>query len=125
MKRFTGTASFRDPIHGFIHADPLEQALINSQPLQRLRWIRQLAFAYLVFPGAEHSRFSHALGAMELAGKAYDALAAHGQTACSTPEPALSTGAACASPPWCTTSVTRRSATRPRTSSRAASTTRR
>ena len=76
MKKYSGTASFRDPIHGFIHADPLEQALINSRPLQRLRWIRQLAFAYLVFPGAEHSRFSHALGAMELAGKVYDALAA-------------------------------------------------
>ncbi len=75
MKQFTGIASYRDPIHGFIHADPLEQALIDSRPLQRLRWIRQLAFAYLVFPGAEHSRFSHALGAMELAGKVYDALA--------------------------------------------------
>ncbi len=68
--------SYRDPIHGFIHADPLEQALINSRPLQRLRSIHQLAFAYLVFPGAEHSRFSHVLGAMELAGKVYDALAA-------------------------------------------------
>jgi len=67
--------SYRDPIHGFIHADPLEQALINSRPLQRLRSIHQLAFAYLVFPGAEHSRFSHVLGAMELAGKVYDALA--------------------------------------------------
>ena len=78
MKRYSGIASFRDPIHGFIHADPLEQALINSRPLQRLRWIRQLAFAYLVFPGAEHSRFSHALGAMELAGKVYDALASRG-----------------------------------------------
>ena len=68
-------ASYRDPIHGFIHADPLEQALINSPPLQRLRSIHQLGFAYLVFPGAEHSRFSHVLGAMELAGKVYDALA--------------------------------------------------
>ncbi len=71
----SGGASFRDPIHGFIHADPLERALIDSRPLQRLRWIRQLAFAYLVFPGAEHSRFSHALGAMQLAGRVYDALA--------------------------------------------------
>ena len=69
-------ASYRDPIHGFIHADPLEQALINSRALQRLRWIHQLGFAYLVFPGSEHSRFSHVLGAMELAGKVYDALAA-------------------------------------------------
>lgn len=69
-------ASYRDPIHGFIHADPLEHALINSPPVQRLRWIHQLGFAYLVFPGAEHSRFSHVLGAMNLAGRVYDALAA-------------------------------------------------
>jgi HD superfamily phosphohydrolase len=68
-------ASFRDPIHGFIHADPLEKALIDSRPLQRLRSIRQLGFAYLVFPGAEHSRFGHVLGAMELAGRVYDAVA--------------------------------------------------
>ena len=67
--------SLRDPVHGFIRADPLEAALINSRPLQRLRFIRQLGFAYLVFPGAEHSRFSHVLGAMELAGRVYDAVA--------------------------------------------------
>lgn len=71
-------ASFRDPIHGFIHADPLERALIDSRPVQRLRSIRQLGFAYLVFPGAEHTRFGHALGAMELAGRVYDALALRG-----------------------------------------------
>jgi HD superfamily phosphohydrolase len=71
-------ASFRDPIHGFVHADPLEKALIDSRPVQRLRWIRQLGFAFLVFPGAEHSRFSHVLGAMELAGRLYDALATRG-----------------------------------------------
>jgi HD superfamily phosphohydrolase len=71
--------SLRDPIHGFIRADPLEAALINSRPLQRLRSIRQLGFAHLVFPGAEHSRFSHALGAMELAGRVYDALAPKSQ----------------------------------------------
>ena len=70
------TASFRDPIHGFIHADPLERALIDSRPVQRLRSIRQLGFTSLVFPGAEHARFSHVLGAMELAGRVYDALAA-------------------------------------------------
>ena len=69
------TASFRDPIHGFIQADELETALINSRPMQRLRWIRQLGMAYLVFPGAEHSRFSHVLGVMHLAGRVYDAIA--------------------------------------------------
>ena len=69
------TASFRDPIHGFIHADSLERALIDSRPVQRLRSIRQLGFTSLVFPGAEHTRFSHVLGAMELAGRVFDALA--------------------------------------------------
>jgi len=68
--------SLRDPIHGFIRADPLEAALVNSRPVQRLRNIRQLGLTFLVFPGAEHSRFSHALGAMHLAGRLYDALAA-------------------------------------------------
>jgi HD superfamily phosphohydrolase len=68
--------SLRDPVHGFIRADPLEAALINSRPLQRLRFIHQLGFTFLVFPGAEHSRFGHALGAMHLAGRVYEALCA-------------------------------------------------
>ncbi len=68
--------SFRDPIHGFIRADELETALIQSRPMQRLRFIRQLGLTFLIFPGAEHSRFSHALGTMHLAGRIYDALAA-------------------------------------------------
>jgi HD superfamily phosphohydrolase len=68
--------SFRDPVHGFIRADPFEAALIRTRALQRLRAVHQLGFTYLVFPGAEHSRFSHALGAMALAGRVYDALAA-------------------------------------------------
>lgn len=67
--------SLRDPIHGFIRADELEAALISSRPMQRLRFIRQLGPTFLVFPGAEHSRFSHALGTMHLAGRVYDALA--------------------------------------------------
>ena len=71
----TPAVSIRDPIHGFIRADGLEKSLIDSRPLQRLRSIRQLGFANLVFPGAEHSRFSHVLGAMHLAGRVYDALA--------------------------------------------------
>jgi uncharacterized protein len=68
--------SIRDPIHGFIRADRLEAALIDAAPFQRLRSIHQLGLTFMVFPGAEHSRFSHALGAMELAGRVYDALAA-------------------------------------------------
>ncbi|RMH21011.1 MAG: HD domain-containing protein [Acidobacteria bacterium] len=70
------TLSIRDPIHGFIRTDALESALLRSRPLQRLRFIRQLGLTFLVFPGAEHSRFSHVLGTMHLAGRVYDALAA-------------------------------------------------
>jgi uncharacterized protein len=66
--------SVRDPVHGFIRADALEAALLNSRVVQRLRFIHQLGFTFLVFPGAEHSRFSHVLGAMHLAGRLYDAL---------------------------------------------------
>lgn len=73
--------SLRDPIHGFVRADPLEAALVGSRPLQRLRQIHQLGLTFLVFPGAEHSRFSHALGAMHLAGRVYDALSARGSGA--------------------------------------------
>jgi HD superfamily phosphohydrolase len=66
--------SIRDPVHGFVRADPLETALIDSRPAQRLRYIHQLGFTFLVFPGAEHSRFGHVIGAMHLAGRVYDAL---------------------------------------------------
>ncbi|HVS03440.1 MAG TPA: HD domain-containing protein [Thermoanaerobaculia bacterium] len=69
--------TLRDPVHGFVRADDLEAALLDSRPLQRLRFVHQLGLASMVFPGAEHSRFSHAVGAMELAGRVYDALAAH------------------------------------------------
>ncbi|MES1243125.1 MAG: HD domain-containing protein [Acidobacteriota bacterium] len=78
--------SIRDPVHGFIRADALETALINSRPVQRLRFIHQLGFTFLVFPGAEHSRFSHVVGAMHLAGRLYDAL-------CSKSEGVLPAGA--------------------------------
>ncbi len=67
--------SVRDPVHGFIRADALETALIESRPMQRLRNVRQLGLTNLVFPGAEHSRFAHALGVMHLAGRLYDSLA--------------------------------------------------
>jgi uncharacterized protein len=59
---------FTDPIHGFINVPKgLILKLIDHPYLQRLRRIRQLGLGYLVFPGAEHSRFSHALGALGLA----------------------------------------------------------
>lgn len=66
---------FRDPIHVFIHADGDERLVIDSRPVQRLRQVHQLAMAYLLYPGATHSRFEHSLGVMELAGRVFDVVA--------------------------------------------------
>src|SRR5690625_2340403 len=58
---------FSDPVHGFITIPKgVILNLIDHPYIQRLRRIRQLGLGYLVFPAAEHSRFSHAIGAMEL-----------------------------------------------------------
>ena len=53
-----------DAIYGFIELTPLEKEIIHSPYYQRLRWIKQLGFSCYVFPGAEHSRFGHSIGAM-------------------------------------------------------------
>ena len=68
MDKSTQYKLFNDPIHGFLTVPKgtvLE--LIDHPYVQRLRRIKQMGLGYLVFPAAEHSRFSHALGAMELA----------------------------------------------------------
>ncbi len=57
----------RDPLHGTVTLTELEGRLIDSQPMQRLRGIRQLAMAYLVYPGANHTRFEHSIGTLALA----------------------------------------------------------
>ena len=67
MDRSLQTKLFNDPVHGFITVPKgILLQLIDHPAVQRLRRIRQLGFGYLVYPAAEHSRFSHALGAMEL-----------------------------------------------------------
>ena len=64
----------RDPIHGSISLSAAEQVITDHPFLQRLRNIKQLGFSELTFPGASHSRFLHSLGAMQLAGRAFDAV---------------------------------------------------
>lgn len=60
-----------DPVHGFITInDPLIFEIISHPWVQRLRRINQMAMSYLVYPGAVHSRFHHALGAYHLMGNA-------------------------------------------------------
>lgn len=63
---------FRDPIHGFIEVTDAEKRIIDSFPFQRLRNIRQLATTYLVYHGAEHTRFGHSLGVMHLVTRVFD-----------------------------------------------------
>ena len=57
----------RDPLWSNIRLDPLALRLVDTPAFQRLRYVRQLGLAYLVYPGATHSRFEHALGAYHLA----------------------------------------------------------
>lgn len=70
---------FNDPIYGFISVpDPLIHQLINHPYFQRLQRIRQLGLTSLVYPGALHTRFHHAMGAMHLTMKAVQTLQAKG-----------------------------------------------
>jgi uncharacterized protein len=66
-----------DPVHHFIELEPGEARLLDLAPMQRLRRLRQLGLAYFAFPSAEHSRFTHALGALAMGTRAYDGLMRH------------------------------------------------
>lgn len=66
---------FNDPVHGFIEVPKgILLDLINHPYVQRLRRIKQLALSSFVYPGAEHTRFNHALGAMHLTQQALNVL---------------------------------------------------
>lgn len=71
----------RDPVHDFIFFTDSERNLINSPPLQRLKYIKQLALTYEIYPGATHTRFEHSLGTMELATQAFDTIVRKGGAA--------------------------------------------
>ena len=58
-----------DPVHGYITLTPIERALLDSRPAQRLRYVGQSGLAHLVFPDLRTSRFVHSLGAMHLASR--------------------------------------------------------
>lgn len=60
----------RDPLWNNIRLDPEALAVVDTPAVQRLRYVRQLGHAFLVYPGATHNRFEHALGAYHLARRA-------------------------------------------------------
>ena len=68
----------RDPLWNNIILDDLAIRLVDTRAFQRLRYVRQLGLAYLVYPGATHTRFEHALGAWHLAGRTIELLQARG-----------------------------------------------
>jgi HD superfamily phosphohydrolase len=67
-----------DPVHRYIRFSRVEKEIIDTPAFQRLRRIRQLAGAHLVYPSAQHSRFEHSLGAMHVAGLAGESLLGKG-----------------------------------------------
>lgn len=80
MKNTVRPKLFRDPIHNIIAFDLNDEvervlfSLVCTREFQRLRRIRQLGFANLVYHGAEHSRFSHSLGVAHVARRMLNAL---------------------------------------------------
>jgi HD superfamily phosphohydrolase len=70
-----------DPVYGFISIpSELVFDLIEHPYFQRLRYIKQLGMTHLVYPGALHTRFHHAIGAMHLMGTAIETLCNKGCT---------------------------------------------
>lgn len=70
----------RDPIHGDIVLTANETRVLDTREMQRLRGIKQLGTAHLVFPGSVHTRFDHSLGALAMADRMMQGLR---QTGCS------------------------------------------
>jgi uncharacterized protein len=65
--RFTFEKTFLDPVHGDINVSAIEHEIIDTAAFQRLRGIKQLGTADLVFHGAKHDRLGHSLGTMHVA----------------------------------------------------------
>jgi HD superfamily phosphohydrolase len=72
----------RDPLWDNIRLDRTALLALDTPAVQRLRYIRQLGHAFLVYPGATHTRFEHALGAYPRARRALAALEERGELDC-------------------------------------------
>jgi hypothetical protein len=64
----------RDPVHGDVYLTHEELEILDTRALQRLRGIKQLGTAYLVFPGAVHTRFEHSIGSLHVAQRMIDSV---------------------------------------------------
>ncbi|HVS08793.1 MAG TPA: HD domain-containing protein [Planctomycetota bacterium] len=70
-KRFS---VLRDPVHGDVYLTHEEISVLDTPEMQRLRGIKQLGAAHLVYPGATHTRFEHSIGTLHLAQRMIDAI---------------------------------------------------
>lgn len=73
-----GGTIIRDAVHGDIELSAHEREILDSPQIQRLRWIRQLGTAFLVYPGCHHTRFEHSLGTLHCATRILKQLQRHG-----------------------------------------------
>jgi uncharacterized protein len=73
--------TIRDPLWDTIRVDARARRIIDSAVFQRLRYIKQLGHAHLVYPGAVHTRFDHAVGVYHLARRTLAVLAERGDLA--------------------------------------------
>lgn len=83
----------RDPIHGDIELGHMEAAVLDLPALQRLRGIKQLGTAHLVYPGALHTRFDHSVGACAAAHRLVDGLRRNGTAIAADEEELIGIGA--------------------------------
>lgn len=68
------TSVVRDPVHGDVELSHEELRLLDTREMQRLRGVKQLGSACLVFPGATHTRFDHSIGTLHLCGRMIEAI---------------------------------------------------
>jgi len=64
----------RDPVHGDVYMTHEELEVLDTREMQRLRGIKQLGTAYLVYPGAVHTRFDHSIGSLHVTQSIIDAV---------------------------------------------------
>jgi HD superfamily phosphohydrolase len=69
---------FRDAVHGDIRLNSFEWAVVNTPEFQRMRGIRQLGLANLIYPSAQHSRFEHSLGVAHMSTRIVEAIRRNG-----------------------------------------------
>ena len=73
--------TIKDSVHDHIQVGGVAAALLDTEPVQRLRHIKQLGTVHLVYPSANHTRFEHSLGVYHLADRALDHLGIDGPRA--------------------------------------------